>query len=449
MKDKLGHEVTTNSAACVAALDAATASYLGFRTDTAEYVNAALDADPDCVMASIVKGDLTMLISNASFLGAVDKRIAAAEAGVARASRRERLHLDGLKSWRAARNDGALAAWEAILADYPHDLLALRLAHFSYFWTTGDAGRMRASIERVLPRWAPDLPGYGFVLGMHAFACEEANDYETAESRGRAAVAANPADLWAVHAVAHVMEMQGRHEEGARWVDANAAPAEAANNFRFHLAWHRALFLLEAGRLDELLDVYDRRVRDLASPLVQTQPDFYIDVQNAASLLMRLELLGLDAGPRWSELADKAEKRMGDHLVLFTAPHWMMALAACGRWKHADALLAAMRNYAGTANASEADVVGRVAVPACEAVCAHRRGRHAAAVDALFPVRGEIVRLGGSHAQRDVLWQIMTDAAARAGRTAQVRQILAELRAARPAGAMPSLYRRIERQLPH
>jgi hypothetical protein len=70
-------------------------------------------------------------------------------------------------------------------------------------------------------------------------------------------------------------------------------------------------------------------------------------------------------------------------------------------------------------------------------------------VDALFPVRGEIVRLGGSHAQRDVLWQIMTDAAARAGRTAQVRQILAELRAARPAGAMPSLYRRIERQLPH
>ncbi len=446
MKDALGLEVTTGAAACVAALDATTSSYLGFKVDAGQHVNAALDADPGCPLANVMKGYLTMLISNAAFLGAVDKRIAAADAAPA-ATPRERLHLQALKSWRASRNDAAIAAWEAIADEHPRDVAALRLAHFAYFWTQGDARGMRASVERVLPRWAKDLPGYGFLLGMHAFACEELGDYATAERQGRAAVAADPADLWAVHAVAHVMEMQGRHAEGWRWIEANEAPLAAANNFRFHLAWHRALFMLEAGRVDELLDTYDRKVRDLSSPLVQAQPDFAIDVQNAASLLMRLELSGVDVGERWAELADRAEKRIGDHLILFTTPHWMMALAASGRWEQADALLAAMREHAQTSGASEADVVARVAIPACEAVRAHRRGEYAAAVDALFPVRGEIVRLGGSHAQRDVLWQIMADAAARAGRAAEARQLVGEVKASRPAQALPKLYLRIERQL--
>jgi tetratricopeptide (TPR) repeat protein len=446
MKDAFGHEVTTAAPACVAGLDAAAFAYLGFKVDAGKHINAAVEADPACPMAQVMKGYLTMLISNASFLGAVDQRIAAAGAAPA-ATPRERRHLEALKHWRAGRNDRALAAWEAILAEHPHDLMTARLAHFTYFWTTGDADRMRASIERVLPRWSSDLPGHGFLVGMHAFGCEEAGDYATAERQGRAAVEANPGDLWAVHAVTHVMEMQGRHADGRRWIEANEAPTETANNFKFHLAWHRALFMLEAGRRDELLEVYDRKVRDLSSPLVQAQPDFYIDVQNAASLLMRLELAGVDVAARWAELADRAEKRIGDCLLVFTTPHWMMALAACGRWAQADALLAAMREYAQTSGASEADVVARVAIPACEAVRAHRRGEYAAAVDALFPVRGEIVRLGGSHAQRDILWEILTDAAVRAGRVEEARRLVGEVRGSRPAGGAPAFYRAVEKRL--
>jgi hypothetical protein len=152
-------------------------------------------------------------------------------------------------------------------------------------------------------------------------------------------------------------------------------------------------------------------------------------------------------GARWDELADKAGKRIGDHVVLFTVPHWMMALAACGRWSEADALLAAMREHARTSGASEADVVGRVALPACEGICAHRRGEYAKALELLYPVRGELNRLGGSHAQRDVLWQIMADAAARAGRANDARQLIGEVRRSRPSGQVPDLYRRIEQQL--
>ena len=442
MIDALGLTVTTTSQDCVAALDATQSAYLGFRADAALHVNAALKADPSCVLANCLKGDLTMLLSNAGVLGAVDQRIAAADAAAATATKRERLHLLALKSWRSGRNDEAIAAWEAILDEHPRDLTALRLAHFNYFWTTGDARRMRASVERVLPHWSPALPGYGFVLGMHSFACEEAGDYAMAERQGRDAVERNPADLWAIHAVAHVMEMQARHRDGWAWVEANHAPTAEATNFKFHLAWHRALFLLEGGRMDEVLASYDRDVRDLSAPLVVAQPDLYIDVQNAAALLMRLELLGVPVGDRWVELADKAEKRIGDHVVLFTVPHWMMALAAAERWDKAEALIGALRDHAATSGASEAAIASRVAIPAALCVLAHRRREWEKSLGALFPVRHEIVRLGGSHAQRDILWQIMADAAAHGGHMRELRQLIEEVTRARPPGSVPMLYQR-------
>jgi hypothetical protein len=44
-------------------------------------------------------------------------------------------------------------------------------------------------------------------------------------------------------------------------------------------------------------------------------------------------------------------------------------------------------------------------------VLAHRRGEHAGALDMLRPVIAETQRLGGSHAQHDVLKQVFLDCA--------------------------------------
>lgn len=445
MRDDLDLEVATSSQACAAALSAAREAHLGFRVDAARHVNAAIAADPDCVLAQVMKGYMAMLLSNAAVLGAADQRIAAARRSAAGATPRERLHLAALEAWRAGRNAAAIAAWEAILAEHPRDLTALRLAHFTYFWNAGDAAAMRASVERVLPQWPDGTPGQGWVLGMHGFACEETGDLMLGERQSRRAIEAAPADLWAVHGLAHVMEMQGRHAEGAAWIAAADAALDGATNFRFHLAWHRALFLLEGGARESMLDVYDGRVRDLASPLVQGQPDLYIDVQNAASLLLRLELLGIDVGDRWNELADKAEKRIGDHLVPFTLPHWMMALAAAERWQSCDALADAMRAHGARADAEDAAVVGGIALPAAEAVRAHRRGEYAAAVAALMPVRHDLARLGGSHAQRDILWQILVDSARRAGEAGLARDLAGEVVAARAPWPAPSFHAAVMR----
>ena len=223
------------------------------------------------------------------------------------------------------------------------------------------------------------------------------------------------------------MEMQGRRGEGVRFLDGLERHWEGANNLAHHLWWHRAMFHLERREFEAALDLYDRRFRDLRSPLVEAMPDFTTDVQNAASMLLRLELRGVVVGDRWAELADKAEARIGDWLSPFTLPHRMMALAAAGRWAAAERMLEALReaarpssNRAGTA----APVLRDAAVPVCEAVLAHRRGDFAGAVAAMRPALGVAHRLGGSHAQQDVLEQLFLDAAMRAGAEDDARMLL-------------------------
>ena len=176
-----------------------------------------------------------------------------------------------------------------------------------------------------------------------------------------------------------------------------------------------------------MLALYDRRFRDLASPLTQAQPDLYIDVQNAASMLFRLERRGVDVGARWNEIAEKAEARIGDCLSAFTLAHWMMALAATGREQAAGRLLEAMHAFARK-DTTVASIVGDVALPICEAVLAHRRGEPARAVALMRPVLDDMHRLGGSHAQQDVLEQLFLDAAIKADSPDDVRLLLARIK---------------------
>jgi tetratricopeptide (TPR) repeat protein len=401
-------------------------AYLKYRVDAPEHLKRTLAADPQFALAHCLKGYFAMLAYNQARVPAALEAARAARAHGGAATPRERAHVDALEAWIAGDLDRMLAAWEAILAEHPTDVLALRLAHFNNFWL-GRPRDMAASVERVLPKWGRELPGYGTLLSCRAFALEECGDYAGAEPAGRAAVEIDPGDVWGTHAVAHIMEMQGRHREGIAWLDALERHWVGGNNLLHHLWWHRALFHLERGENAEVLALYDRRFRDLASPLTMAQPDLYIDVQNAASMLFRLERRGIDVGARWNEIADKAQARIGDCLSAFTLAHWMMALAATGRDEAAARMLDAMR-ASGQTGTTVGAIVGDVAVPVCEAVLAHRRGEAARAVELMRPVLDDMYRLGGSHAQQDVLEQLFLDAAVKAGSADDVRLLLARVK---------------------
>jgi hypothetical protein len=439
--DAQGLALTTDSDAAAAAFRDAVEGLAKYRLETGAKADQALAADPEFALGHCLKGYLAMLFGNRALLPRAAAAHAAGTERAARATPRERGHLAALAAWQAGRADSAATAWEAVLAEHPTDLLALRLAHFNYFWL-GRARDMRASVERVAAAWTETTPGYGTLLAMQAFGAEECGDYPAAERAGRRAVELDRADLWATHAVAHALEMQGRAEDGIAWLDGLAPHWAGANNMIHHLWWHRALFHLERGETDTVLALYDDRIRNLGSDLVRAVPDLYIDIQNATALLWRLEHVGVTVGPRWAELADKAEARIGDCVLIFTLPHFMMALAADGRDAAAARLLDAMRDYGAAGEGSAASIVGAVAVPLCAAVLAHRKGEHAHVLALALPIRDKIWQLGGSHAQRDVFTQLLVDSAVRSGRLELARTLLGEATAAWTVGARRRGYAR-------
>ncbi len=129
---------------------------------------------------------------------------------------------------------------------------------------------------------------------LHCDALEglASGDYAQAEAFGRQSIDLNPDDLWAIHSVAHVMEMQGRLDEGIAFIDRPVDQWADRNPFQGHNWWHLALFALERGDYDFTLDIYDNRI-------LTSNTEFFLDVQNGASMLKRLELLGVDVGDRW------------------------------------------------------------------------------------------------------------------------------------------------------
>ena len=287
-----------------------------------------------------------------------------------------------LTHWLADDTRSAARVWEEILAGHPRDVLALRLAHHAYFYL-GAAGDMVASVDRIMGAWDEGVPGYGFVLGMRSFALEEAGDYAEAEATGRRAVEINADDPWAVHAVAHVMAMQDRAREGIEWLTGLESHWNAANNFRYHLWWHRALMHLDRGEVDEVMRLYDGDIWDPDS-------DEYLDLCNNISLLLRLELRGVPVGGRWRALADKVEGRTDERILAFIDCHFVAALAAAGRMQAAREMAEAMAAAGG--------VFAHVGAPVAEALIAHRAEDYAGAARLLKGVRKDMATLGGSHA---------------------------------------------------
>ena len=436
-RDQQDLAVTVASAATAAAWADTLAGYLGYRADTGARLAATLAADPEFGLAHCLSGYFALLGFNAALLPAASEALARARRHTAAASAREQAHVAALAAWLEGAPDRAVAVWETILRDHPRDVLAFRLAHFVNFWL-GRPERMLASVIAVAPHWDETLPGWGTLLACRCFALEECGHYTEAEAAGRAAIDLDPADLWAAHGVAHVLEMQGRRGEGIAWIDGLSAQWEGANNLRHHLYWHAALYHFEHGAFDRVLELYDRQFRNLAAPLTVAQPDLYIDVQNAAAMLFRLHRQGVAVGDRWTELADKAEARIGDCLSAFTLPHWAMALAATGREAAAERLIAQMRRFGAGPGALAAQVRDH-ALPLAAAVLAHARGRPAEALDLLRPALGGMHQLGGSHAQQDVFEQLFLDAALAAGSEPDARLLLERVAGRHP---VPPLRRR-------
>ena len=419
-RDHHGFDLTGASAGAAESYRQALHSYHCYAGDAIGAVEAAVAETPQFVMAQVLKAYMHLIGTN-SEAAAVG---AAAYAAVRElpATRREQGHIAALGALLGGEYRKVARILEDVAIEHPRDVLALQVGQvFDFF--LGDQRMLRDRITRALPAWSREDPDYHAVLGMLAFGLEETGHYERAEDAGREAIALEPRDNWAQHAVAHVLEMQDRRKEGVAWMTSEATGWQAESFFAVHNWWHTALFHLGLGETEEALALYDVPIYGQAST-------FALDLVDAGALLWRLHLRGVDLGDRWTRLADAFESEPRG-LYAFDDAHAMLAYVGAGRHEAARALLD--RQAAALTGAGDnAYFVGEVGLPVMRAIQAFGEGAHGRAVELLRAVRNKAVRYGGSNAQRDLLDLTLIEAARRDGQDALVRALEAEREAARP-----------------
>jgi tetratricopeptide (TPR) repeat protein len=414
MKDAYGLEVTTASRAAVDAYDLGVRALLGFGADPAGRFEEALHHDPEFALAQAALAVSLYLDERIPEGRAAMERAASRTTGL---SARERRHVDVLAQWVAGKGNEAIPVMREHLGEYPRDMVVLQRLYFIFFWQ-GRSADILDTTRAVLH--AAD--GDSYLLGMHAFGLSENGQFDEALTLARRAMAMNPKDAWAVHAMAHVHYERGDNARGAEELPPGIHPCEHLGYFKNHLLWHLALLRLAAGQWDQAVRLFDNVFGRIAITIAS-------DLQDAVSLAWRLDLYGRADPARWEPLGAAARRWVDMPLLLFHDLHVAMALVAAGDWASADLQAERIRLRAGrTRNRTLPEVV----VPMLTGLHAFARGDYAGAIDALAPVDDRVWEVGGSHAQREIFHDTLLAATLRAGQVDRALPLLERRLAKRP-----------------
>jgi len=399
---------------------------LTHRGNPALEVERVLADDPECVFGHCLRAALIVCADQAAARSSLAVSVAAIEAACPDADDRAYRHAAAARAWLDGDSVLALERYGAIVVDWPRDILALVVAHALDF-RLGRRRMLRDRIAQVLPQWQAAMPGYASVLAMYAFGLEENGQYRRAEKTARRALALDPRHPGAIHVVAHLMEMQGRAREGLAFLAATESAWADRTGFSIHLAWHRALFHLDANNPESALATYDLQIAN--------GPDMSA-LADASALLWRVQLRNIEVGRRWRLLADRWEMQPLYGARPFYVVHAMMAFAAAGRTTAAARVLKALppAQTGGSSLPEEA-----LAPPFCRALLAFARSDYAACIELLVRVRHITHRCGGSLAQCDLIHLTFTEAALRARQARLACALVAERVARKPASRLNRL----------
>lgn len=321
----------------------------------------------------------------------------------------ERQHAHAVQLFAEGKIDAASDQWEEILIEHPRDMMSLRFLHDMYIYN-GQSKRLRDSLGRVVSQWTPSTPFYGDFLGMYAFGLEETNFYTEAEATARKALEVNRYDAWAAHAISHCKEMTGGFEDGIKFMG-ETENTWSDNGLGCHNYWHWALYYVEKGEFETALGILDSQV---FPRMKKSRTNF--SVTDAAALMFRLQAEGVDLGNRWDDVLDVAQPHMRDHIWSFTDLNVFMTLLGAKRHDLANQMLNSLRDYSKNGTGDIQNVYDDVTVPVMEAVQAYDSGDFDKTVDIMKPLRYEVQRVGGSHAQRDVFHLLTIHAAIKSKR---------------------------------
>jgi hypothetical protein len=353
--------------------------------------------------------------------------VAAARAAAATASERERSHVEVVAHGVEGKAPKSLALALEHLERWPRDavILSLPLGPFGLYAFSGMADHIPARLA-LCERYRDEHIGEWWFQGMYGFVLVESGQV----ARGRAliekAFAERPDSANGAHDMAHALHESGEAAAAEAMIDGWLPGYDRRGILHGHLAWHQALSALDQDEPARALAIYAAHVRPPASAALDINV-----LSDSASFLWRLGLHGHAAPPEYLRETAEFARRAYPHAGLaFVDVHLAMAAAAAG-----DAALLQERLEALNARVEAGSYrAGDIGPVACRALGAFAAGRFGECADLLEPMAGEVARIGGSNAQREVIEETLLVALLRAGETARARALIEARLARRPSG---------------
>jgi len=430
--DQHGLVTSTPDTEAVELYDVAIDHLLHFRPAVMEALAASLEIDPSAAMSQVLQAYLGLLGTEPEDAQAARSSFESwcSTSDQSALMPRERQHVAAVQDWLGGDMSGAGLRLSALTCEFPRDALALAIGHQIDFFS-GDATSLRDRVGGALSAWSSSDKHYGHLLGMYAFGLEEAGHYDRSEDVGLSAVETNPKDVWAIHAVVHTFEMQGRSADGSNFLDVRRGDFGTGNFLNVHNWWHYALYSLESGESTSALEVYDAVLHNCDSE------GLVMEMLDAASLLWRLLLEGEDQSERWSKLADAWTPKMAQPYYSFNDMHAVMSFVGAGRIGEAERLIEQREKWLldAPATVTNARMTREIGLPVCRSILAFGQGRYSSVVEMLTPLRHRINEFGGSHAQRDAVQRTLLEAALRCGQHDLTRTLVSERISIRPCSA--------------
>ncbi|XP_046841168.1 tetratricopeptide repeat protein 38-like [Xenia sp. Carnegie-2017] len=432
-----GLSLSTTSDRSAKLFDAAVTQYLGWYDDPnvgglESSLKEMMEGDPDFVMGQVLSSGLeligtgTNIWKNDGLRQSIDRMVKLVEKPETILTDRERKHVTAIQNWSQGFVEKAGNIWEDILNEYPTDVTALKFAHDSYFYL-GYQEQLRDSIAKVMPHWNETMPLYGFLNGMYAFGLVETNFYNKAETYAKKGLQINPYDCWSTHALCHVIEMEGRNDEGIKFLDDTEEYWTRGEMLACHNYWHWALYHIEKEEYETAIDIYDQQVSK------RCKSGAMLDLVDGSSLLYRLELEGVNVKDRWREMRELwGDKHADDHVLVFNDLHLLMCTLRSKDEEETKKIMQSLKDYMQEREGNNRDVCDEVGLKMCEAFEYFDKEDYEKSTDLLAPLRYKIVKIGGSNAQRDIFNQFLIHSALRSPRKSHqcfARALLAERKA--------------------
>lgn len=410
-RDRFGLAPSTDSADAAAHFEAGVERLLSQNLGAVEHFDRAVGADPEFALAHAVRAFHVLTERGDAPAAKAGAERATALAG--RATPQERGLIAGYTAFVGGDPRRGLTILREHLDTYPRDTLAM----FAWVPLMVLASARRDRQEEtyaVMAARASHYEGDWWFPGSFSFVCHGLHRYDESRRYAELALTRYPRYTQATHSLSHVFYETNDHAGGRSFLNGWLPGYEREASQFAHLKWHLALFELASGHYRQVMEIY---AHDMEPTVMQARTTLV----DTTSLLWRLQIYGAaDAPLPWGAVKAYADRTVPRPGMAFADAHVALVYAATGD-------VAAMQQLISGLTALDAQghpLAGSVVLPLARGIEAFSQGAYDEAIRSIAPIAGEIVRIGGSNAQRQVFEDTLLQAYLRAGRFDEAEALL-------------------------